>query len=106
MTEVPIIKKPTHWFAEQINGLIFIDRELRHETVKASRFMSSFVFDNHWRHSDLFIVTLEKTWPIAVVFLLLTLNKLMLAGCIEFTVIIICNSLKWVSFNNYNGHKT
>ena len=43
MTEVPIIQKPVHWFAEQINGLIDLqsksmdwflyDRDLLHEGV-------------------------------------------------------------------------
>ena len=34
MTEAVIIKKPVHWFALQINGLVLYDNDLRHERVK------------------------------------------------------------------------
>ena len=32
VTEVPVIQKPVHWFAEQINGLVSISWDLRHES--------------------------------------------------------------------------
>ena len=35
MTEVPIIQKPVHRFAEQINGLVSIQQNLRYERVNA-----------------------------------------------------------------------
>ena len=34
MTEVPIIQKPVQWFAEQINGLVSIYKDLRHERIR------------------------------------------------------------------------
>ena len=33
MTQVPIKKRPVHWFAEQINGLFLYDRNLRHDGI-------------------------------------------------------------------------
>ena len=77
MTEIPIIKKPVHRFAEQISRLISINRDLRRQERRKvdSCFISPFVFENHSRRSALFIVTLEQIPYIALVFLLLNMNK-------------------------------
>ena len=33
MNEVPVIKKPVHWFALQINEFFLYDNDLRHERI-------------------------------------------------------------------------
>ena len=35
MTQVPIISKPVYWFAEQINGQVFIRQDICHKRVNA-----------------------------------------------------------------------
>ena len=47
MTEIPVIQKPAHWFAKQINGLISIWWYLRHERVKKF-IMKSFCKNESW----------------------------------------------------------
>ena len=39
MKEVPIIEKPNHWSALQINGLVLYDKDLRHAGVGSGRML-------------------------------------------------------------------
>ena len=108
LTENPIIWKPVHRFAQQINGLISIDRDLLHGRVKGGKWIVV-----SYCHSTL------KIFDVVLLSLLLLKNKFhTLLWCFHCWIwtskcwlgvcnfrTLVRNSLKWVD-NNPSKHTT